>query len=420
MSEELLQIQRQQFTDQAGAERRLLGFLQTHGHADVVALQLNPKPESLNSVNGFVTLQSGERLFFKSHTEESEQLESYYNERLLADAGYPVVAPKRIETSPGEQIAFYEIISFPTLFDLVKAGEDGTRDIAEVLEAQERLDGLLLAAYYRSFEPITAEENLRAPIHQLFSHRLDERGRWSSFYRGKECEIGGEVVPFEELLSCRWRINGVDYDETLNEIATRSRAALAPRAERVSVIGHGDAHNGNLFYDPDAKALLYFDPAFAGRHHPLLDLVKPLFHNVFARWMYFPIEVDRVLEAAVKRRGDVLELEHSFEVSTIRKRILRSKVERTLRPLLRELKVRGELPPNWQQFLLSGLFCCPSLTVNLVLPRAARGSLGELYSPNVRALAWSMCIEVGSYKARGTNPIRALVSEILDTAILGA
>ena len=189
---------------------------------------------------------------------------------------------------------------------------------------------------------------------------------------------------------------------------------LAPAAEPVSVIGHGDSHNGNLFYDPAAQQLLLFDPAFAGRHHPLLDLVKPFFHNVFARWMYFPEEVNSSLQLSVRRTGERLELEHSYEVSAPRVRILRSKVERVLRPLLRELDRIGACPPQWREYLLSGLFCCPSLTVNLVMPRSSRGSLGELYSANIRALAWSMCIEVGSAQAVGTNPLRSFIAEILD------
>lgn len=414
MSDELLTIQRLQFTEQAGAEKRLLDFLRQRGHADIVALKLNPKPESLNSVNGFVTLSSGERLFFKSHTEESEQLESYYDEQALAAAGYPVVSPKRIRTAPGEQMAFYEIISFPTLFDLIKAGEDGRGDVARVLAAQERFDSALFQAYLRTMEPLSAEANQRAPIHQLFSHRLADTGRWGSFYRDARCEVGDEVLSFDELSRCSWRINGVEYGETLAEIAARSRRMLTPSAEPVSVIGHGDSHNGNLFYDPAAQELLLFDPAFAGRHHPLLDLVKPLFHNVFARWMYFPEEVDSSLELSVRRIGERLVVEHSYQVSAPRVRILRSKVERVLRPLLSELDRLGARSPEWRRYLLSGLFCCPSLTVNLVMPRSSRGSLGELYSPNIRALAWSMCIEVGSEQAVGTNTLRSLVAEILD------
>ena len=417
MSEELLEIQRQQFSEQAIAEQRLLAFLRGRGHEDIVALTLNPKPESLNSVNGFVTLASGERLFFKSHTEESEQLESYYDERSLADAGYPVVSPKRIRTAPGEQMAFYEVISFPTLFDLVKESEDrtnGLQQLEEVLCSQERFDEALLQAYLRTAEPLSLAENQRAPIHQLFSHRLAESGRWGTFYRNARCEVGSELLSFEELASCRWRINGVEYTETLAEIAARSRNQLAPKAEPLSVVGHGDSHNGNLFYDPAGKQLLLFDPAFAGRHHPLLDLVKPLFHNVFARWMYFPEEVDRGLQLSVRRGAGVLEIEHSFVVSPIRERILRSKVERTLRPLLHTLRSRKLLAEDWREFLLSGLFCCPSLTVNLVLPRASRGTLGERYSPAIRALAWSLCIEVGANSSRGTNHIRSLISEILD------
>ena len=85
----------------------------------------------------------------------------------------------------------------------------------------------------------------------------------------------------------------------------RAKFLLEPAQSGPAVVGHGDAHNGNLFLRE--AGMVYFDPAFAGRHDPLLDLVKPLYHNVHAMWMYFP-------DVLVEERGATLE-RRSWDIS---------------------------------------------------------------------------------------------------------
>ena len=78
----------------------------------------------------------------------------------------------------------------------------------------------------------------------------------------------------------------------------RAKIVLDPARAASTVIGHGDAHFGNVFLEEQTH-YRYFDPAFAGRHAPILDIVKPFFHNVFAMWMYFPQEIERDLHISV-------------------------------------------------------------------------------------------------------------------------
>src|SRR5690606_21946052 len=121
--------------------------------------------------------------------------------------------------------------------------------------------------------------------------------------------------------------NGKTYPETLDELIERAINLLNPAQAGAAVVGHGDAHNGNVFYCPDQDVLTYFDPAFAGTHHPLLDLTKPLFHNVFAMWMYHPRYFDERVTVRLERDGDVWRLEHNFPLHPIRQMFLNSKVE---------------------------------------------------------------------------------------------
>ncbi len=84
--------------------------------------------------------------------------------------------------------------------------------------------------------------------------------------------------------------------------------------------------------------MLYFDPAFAGQHHPLLDLTKPLFHNVFAMWMYFPQEIAASLEISLRREGDDWQVTHNYRLPSVREMFWNSKVQRVLLPTLRDSK----------------------------------------------------------------------------------
>ena len=150
----------------------------------------------------------------------------------------------------------------------------------------------------------------------------------------------------------------------------------------MTIIGHGDAHFGNVFLEStdreqsgEAQAqetrsgprrYLYFDPAFAGRHAPLLDVIKPLFHNVFATWMYFPREIAQDLQLSVKRHDSTLDVEHDYTLTPVRQAIWQTKIEHLLTPLIEELRSQDALPADWLEIMRLALMCCPLLTVNLL------------------------------------------------------
>lgn len=412
---ELIDIQKLQFTDKKQAEESLLAFLQKYEDSSIVKVELQPKPESLNSMNGFVTYDNAERYFFKTHTEENEQLSEYYNASTLAQAGYPVITTKQITHRPGKQIVLYEIVTMPTLFDLVKEEEDRQAAISEsgkkLVAAQEELDQKVADIYESTLKQISAEEHARAPIHQLFSHRLAESGRLGLFYRGKRFKINDADLNFDTIENMEWEINGVTYSETLAQIIQHSRSLLEPKAGP-SIVGHGDAHNGNVFFNADKGQLLMFDPAFAGLHDPILDLTKPLFHNIFARWMYFPEQVNNEFELNCQLKGDRIVLRHSFLPSELRQSFLTSKIENVLKPILAELQRKGQLAADWKDYLKSSLFCCPFLTVNLFADFVENGTLAERYPPSIKLLGLAMAVELGSRQRTGSSPLADMISRI--------
>jgi hypothetical protein len=406
-------IKRLQFSDQPAAEALALSFIREQLGLDVVALQLRPLVVSLNSFNGFMTLADGRRLFFKTHTEPDNVIGEYYHASALAQAGYPVLQPIYSSTEAGKQLLVYEVIEDPSVFDVAWQIENGDATHLDGLTAaQNASDDDLYRIYQRTLREQSAAEAANVPIHQLFYHRL-VRGRLERFYgplpgqSGEDVgfDMGGEVLLMSDVRRVRWEINGQRYDETLDDIITRAVRLLEPEQPGPSISGHGDAHNGNVFYrqHETPPTLLYFDPAFAGQHHPLLDLTKPLFHNVFAMWMYYPQEKAAQTSVQLERDGDLWRITHDYALPPVRHMFLNSKVERVLRPTLAELSGRGWLRPDWRAYLKASLFCCPFLTMNL--------SERAKFPPSIGLLGLAMAVEMGSESA-GT---RSLIDRVLDS-----
>jgi hypothetical protein len=420
MPSTLLEIQKLQFADKSIAEAKLLSFLQSNYDASVSSVSINTKPESLNSLNGIVEMGSGAKYFFKTHTEENEQLSDYYNSQMLSDAGYPMLQPTRIQHKPGQQIALYEVITLPTLFDEIKKAEDVflqtgqlTDEADQLMQMNETLDGKVFECYKQSLDTQELDTG-NAPIHQLFFHRIASGGRIDLFYTEKQLLLDNQTFAYSDFSKLSWTINSVQYAQPLSVLVDRARKVLKDNMATISVVGHGDAHNGNLFVDYAKPQLTYFDPAFAGRHSPFLDLVKPLFHNVFARWMYFPDTVSDEFEITFKATANSIVVEHNFKPTEIRKRFFTSKIANALVPLIQYLEGRGALPADWQQQMRAALFCCPFLTVNLFAPSNLQGSLAERYNSKIKLLGLCMCISMAADVRSGRSEITDMLAQLFD------
>lgn len=383
----LQRIQTLQFTDKAAAEGLLLSFVrELFPKLAAIRVELRPQAVSLNSFNGYLTLADGRRLFFKTHVEPNSVIGEYYNACALAEVGYPVIAPLYASTEYGKQFLIYDLINAPSVFDVAYALERGERrDLGALTAAQNAADSHLIEIYRATLRPITAEENASAPIHQLFYHRLAGE-RYTEFYVGKPFALPDSSLDWEALLTRRWIINGKAYPETLGSLIERAKRTLEPDQPTWSIVGHGDAHNGNVFFTPGG--LRYFDPAFGGRHHPLLDLTKPMFHNVLATWMYHPQEVAAHLQISYQDDGETLQVQHTYAPSAVRAMFRDSKAERVLQPILVELVRRGESPQALMHLMAAAMLCCPLLTLNLA-DRAR-------FPAEIGLLGLALSVEVGS------------------------
>jgi hypothetical protein len=398
----LQQIRDRQFVDKSGAEELLLSFFRSELGLPAIATHLTPKPTSLNSFNGFVTLQNGERKFFKTHTETDTVITEYYNSGMLAQAGYPIIQPTFQSTATGKQILLYDVIESPSVFDVAWAIENGDNThLMALTEAQNQADRDLYTVYAQTLVTQSADDAAKAPIHQLFYHRL-VAGRLKQFYSG-EIMLPNARFAIQDVQQWRWQINGQVYNETLESIIQRAIILLNPQQTDMSVIGHGDAHNGNVFLrDTMPATLLYFDPAFAGKHHPLLDLVKPLFHNVFAMWMYYPQEKREKTPISWSRTGDRLMVNYDYPLHPVRQLFWQSKIQHTLIPILQLLHTHTQLRPDWREWFKLALFCCPFLTMNLTDTTK--------FSPEISLLGLAMSVEMGAE----SQTTKSLIDQTLD------
>jgi phosphoglycolate phosphatase-like HAD superfamily hydrolase len=377
---DLATIQRLQFTQREQAELLLQRWFALHMHLPTERVKLTPRPVSLNSFNGFYYTDN-EEYFFKTHVEEQGILEEYYHAELLHRAGYNIVRPLRTLHEKGQQMVVYPVIHWPVMFDLMRAVETGkTKDVSidDLVTAEKRECERLLEIYAHTLVESTAQEHAQAPIHQLFWHRLTG-GRYQHFYEGQAVPLPGgqaarenaDSVPFATLLRCNWVINGAPVTgpyQSLQALIERAKIVLRPERPAHTIIGHGDAHFGNVFLEDrqNERRYLYFDPAFAGRHMPILDIVKPFFHNVFATWMYFAYEVAQELELSVALRDTTVFIDHNYELTPLRQAMLQTKLAYLLQPLIDLLRTKKALPDDWPEIMRLALMCCPLLTVNLL------------------------------------------------------
>jgi hypothetical protein len=368
---------------------------------------------SLNSVNGFALMNDGAEFFFKFHHEEGEEvtLQELYRGELLCKEGLPVDLPLYASTAVGRQLLLYRRRHERRFADACRALDFAPNEEAgPALRAQAALDELTGAVYLRTLHPIDADECAAEPVHQLFFHRLADPaaaqrlgGRARRFFYRRSFDLAGTVLDDARLRALRWRINGIDYADTLDTLLARALHRLNPRrlAGAGGVTAHGDAHNANVWWEAapqEQGRLVLFDPAFAGMHVPaLLAEVKATFHNIFAHplWLYSHADATRRYHVSVSTTDSLITIDTDWRLTELRRAFLRSKMQRVWRPLLRALGERRLLPADWRETLRCALFCCPSL----VMDPCAGGAGG--HTPVTSALALAIAVRCGSEPAHG-------------------
>jgi hypothetical protein len=369
---------------------------------------------SLNSVSGRVTQHTGTSLFFKFHTEEDETrtASEYYRGEVLRTHGIPVDAPLAVCTTPGSQVALYELRTQPRMADVCMDLERSSGRHALLPEAlfraRQALDDRLGAVLVSTLR-VDALAARRSSLHSLFFQRLVDDGE--TFPGGRYRRWYLEDPQWARLADKRWRVNGVEYALTLRQLAEGAHEGLRPDnpAWHSVAVAHGDDHQGNVWLLHDEAGTPYlqlFDAAFAGGDLPaLLAPIKATFHNVFAHpfWLYHPEDADRSLHIEVAERDDFVVVQHDLPVSPLRQQILQSVVEHVWVPLLTALASRGQLVPHWRAVIRLALFACPFLVTNLLSPARME---------SIRILGLAQAVSCGSEPLAGRDGVTVMLDRL--------
>lgn len=414
----------------AEAAQLLDQFIAAKFSLSVQDLQIRDDTLSLNSINGTFQTADGRKLFFKFHMEESEETVSeYYRAELLDAAGYPVETPCFVSKEVGEQILIYPFKDSERLADMCRRLEHaaGSSEFSALVAGQQELDTLCAERCIATMHPATPRELEQEPLLQLFYWRLVDKdpngiiipgGRLKRYYWNSVCTFPEAIqLPYPDLAARTWCINGLRYPLTLATAFAQAQTMLAPDyyTSYTGCTAHGDAHNGNVWVNKDTQgkiSLSWFDPAFAGAHIPvLLAEVKALFHNIFAHpdWLYDSSKADADLVVRCSLEPGEIFVTHNWRLSALRKAFLDSKRDNFWLPVLSKLKATGDLPSDWEAYVRSALFCCPTLVMNLC---AGMGSSQNDHTPQTSLLGFSLAIMLGCSPESGADYVSDFFKEI--------
>lgn len=398
----LSDIQKLAKVNKKQAESKLLSLTRSiFPRLDIQKITIAQKSYSLNSVFGFIAIDNKD-YFFKFHSEEGEEktLKEYYASEILSKAGLPIMMPVYKSTRPGKQFLIYQKISDPTVFEVMDKldrnylqNKKYDKKLKEKVIAQETaFDKLVLQKTLKTLKMASAQTFAKEEINQFFYRRLVSKNtapRLDLFYKNKTITLpNNKKISFEELKKLKWIINGIEFEESLEQIIKEAKRLLNPhRLKKYPVIvGHGDDHNGNKFFTK--KGFLYYDAAVGGQNqYALLTFIKTTFHDCLAHplWLYdakdFKVSIKYVIT------DDRIKIETDYDWAKwapIREEILRIKIKSLWLPLLKKLKKEGLLEKEWKNFIRKVLFACPFLV-----------------SPANSLFALSQCITVGSKSKNG-------------------
>ena len=239
----------------------------------------------------------------------------------------------------------------------------------------------VLAAYQKSFRPVSSSSCSKQKIHSFYHERLLQNRRFKKFYGACSfSSLGGTLgccMPFEEILDIPISINGQCHG-TLRHQLDRATLVLDPhRTEGLQSLlfafGFGDGHGGNVMIssDIDSPSLLYVDYEVTGYHTPFLDMAKPIYMDGFFNAAYADVMYEWLPHKTDKRaiwidwtidKGH-LSINYEFTLEPLWKAIAGFSLSTLSDPFLRCLRSslhrKGKPPRTPSRVASSAAHCSP-------------------------------------------------------------
>ena len=284
------------------------------------------------------------------------------------------------------------------------------------IDLEIRLARDVLAAYERSFGPVSPVNCSEQSIHSLYHKRLLYDCRFQEFYGACSPNflkgITNGCTPYEKLLNVQISINGRGYG-SLRHHFDRASHTLDPKrttglSSLLCAFGLGDGHGGNVMVtlDSEAPSLLYVDYEVTGWHTPFLDLAKPIYLDGFFNAAYADLLYGRIprerdggdIWVDWKTEKDHLSIDFGFALDPLWNSLACIKFEYLLRPVFQMLEqiapCRREIA---DETLAYGLLCCALLSrsyskrpdvffLNLALGLRLATNMKEMFS---ECFGWS-------------------------------
>ncbi|KAI1131196.1 hypothetical protein F5Y10DRAFT_287424 [Nemania abortiva] len=247
---------------------------------------------------------------------------------------------------------------------------------------QKLLESILHVELVRSEDTLRAyrqsltlqEQGVTPPrrnIQRFFHDRLVNDSRMHQHY-GKGMTIAGQTFTLDQLLNLRWRVNDRPFP-SLREAFDEARRVTAPDSAKILscplVFGLGDAHGGNVMFNPSNEKggpsdALFIDFEVGDWHPVMLDLAKQLYADVFFETYYRHLIIGNTnngLKYKISKHTNTIVVELNPQVDSLSQALLDAKLHYLLKPLIDLVRELGVELEEYVPVLTTALFLCATV-----------------------------------------------------------
>lgn len=110
----------------------------------------------------------------------------------------------------------------------------------------------------------------------FFNSRILPQGRIYKNYQNSTFSLQNYSISFRKLLKARFIVDGIEYNESFEELICLFRKVLSPKGVRPMWLSHGDLVESNIYYDEIKMKWGMLDLEVAGLNWAISDLIIPL------------------------------------------------------------------------------------------------------------------------------------------------